>query len=85
VISDLAAHQLPILLEAGVPVTINSDDQLFFGSKVGAEYAVARDVLGLSDSELGAIARTSARVSGAPRHVVSRIETGIDAWLAAPP
>ena len=52
---------------------------------MGAEYAVARDVLGLSDSELAGIARTSARVSGAPRHVVSRIEAGIDAWLAAPP
>jgi len=85
VVSDLAAHQLPILAEAGVPLTLNSDDQLFFGSKVGDEYAVARDVFGLSDAELAAIARTSARVSGAPRRAVTRIEAGIDAWLAAAP
>jgi adenosine deaminase len=81
VVSDLAAHQLPILLEAGVPVTLNSDDQLFFGSRVAEEYALARDAFGLTDAELAAIARTSARVSGAPPPVVARIEAGIDAWL----
>lgn len=84
VVSDLTAHQLPIMVEAGVPVTINSDDQLFFGSLVAQEYAVAREQFGLSDAELADIARTSARVSGAPRHVVTRIEQGIDAWLEAP-
>ena len=30
VVTDIEAHQLPALLEAGVPVTINADDQLYF-------------------------------------------------------
>src|SRR3954454_1788851 len=40
VASEIALHQLPALLNAGVPVTLNADDQLYFGSKVGEEYAL---------------------------------------------
>lgn len=71
-------------LDAGVPVTLNTDDQLFFGSRVAAEYAAARDAFGLSDAELAAIARTSIDVSGAPAHTKTRVHEQIDAWLAAP-
>lgn len=85
VVDDLADHPLPELLEAGVPVTLNSDDQLFFGSQVAEEYAVVQRVFGLSDTELADIARTSAQASGAPAELRARIESDIDAWLAADP
>lgn len=83
VVGDLAQHPLPQLLEAGVPVTLGSDDQLFFGSQVAEEYEVVRQTFGLSDGELAAIARTSARASGAPAALKAEIESGIDTWLAA--
>jgi len=83
VVGNLADHPLPLLLEAGVPVTLGSDDQLFFGSQVAEEYEVVRQVFGLSDSELAGIARTSARASGAPPALKAEIESGIDTWLAA--
>jgi adenosine deaminase len=83
VVDDLADHPLPRMLDAGVPVTLGSDDQLFFGSQVAAEYEVARSTWGLSDDELAAIARTSARASGAPNGVRAEIAGGITAWLAA--
>ncbi len=83
VVDDLADHPLPRMLDAGVPVTLGSDDQLFFGSQVAAEYEVARSTWGLSDDELAAIARTSARASGAPDQVTAQIAGGITAWLAA--
>ena len=35
-VPDLSAHPLPAMLESGVPVTINADDQLFFGSGVAS-------------------------------------------------
>lgn len=83
--STIEAHQIPALLEAGVPVTINADDQLFFGPKVAEEYALVRDAFGLTDEQLAEIARTSARASGASAGTVARMLEGIDAWLATAP
>lgn len=85
VVAAFEDHQLPELLDAGVRVTLNADDQLFFESLIAEEYEKARMVFGLSDSELADIARTSAEVSGAPPATVARMLTGIDAWLAEPP
>ena len=80
VVTSLAEHPLPRMIEAGVPVTLNSDDQLFFGSDIAGEYALARDVLGLSDGDLAAIARTSLRASSASPGTVSRALKDIDHW-----
>jgi adenosine deaminase len=81
-VPSIQAHPLPLMLEAGVPVTLNADDPLFFGSGVAGEYEVARASLGLTDGEIAAIARTSAEVSGADADVVARIHDGIDRWLS---
>jgi len=83
--SAIEAHQIPALLAAGVPITLNADDQLFFGPKVAEEYALVRDAFGLTDEQLAEIARTSARASGAPAGTVASMLGGIDAWLAAAP
>ena len=83
VVGEMGSHPLPRLLDAGVPVTINTDDQLFFGPLLAAEYANVRDAFGLSDDELAGVARTSAEVSGAPADVVAAMHAGIDAWLAS--
>ena len=85
VCSEIEAHQLPTMLAAGVPITINADDQLFFGPKVAEEYALVRSAFALKDEQLAEIARTSARASGAPAETVARMLGGIDAWLAAAP
>lgn len=85
VVRDIAAHMLPAMLDAGVRVTLNADDPLFFGAKVADEYEVVRDELGLSDEQLADIARTSARASGATAATVAAILQGIDAWLAGTP
>jgi adenosine deaminase len=85
VCTAIEAHQLATMLEAGVPVTINADDQLYFGPKVGDEYALVQQAFDLSDEQLAEIARTSARASGAPAATVTRMLSGIDAWLAAGP
>ena len=81
VVQEIEAHQLPTLFEAGVPVTLNADDQLFFGPKVGEEYDLVQRTFALSDEQLAEIARTSIRASGAPAATRERVLREIDGWL----
>lgn len=56
---DRAAHPLHRLIEAGVRVTLGSDDPPFFHTTLGAEY----DQAGLGESALRQITRTSIEAS----------------------
>jgi adenosine deaminase len=78
---SFADHPLPKLLEAGVPVSLNADDPLFFGSGLLGEYEVARHSFGLEDADLAHIARCSIRASGAPDSLKSSALAQIDRWL----
>ncbi|MDR0344286.1 MAG: adenosine deaminase, partial [Nocardiopsaceae bacterium] len=71
------------LLDAGVPVALGADDPLLFGSRLVAQYEIARHVHGLTDPELAEVARMSVRGSAAPPATSSSLLAGIDAWLAA--
>jgi adenosine deaminase len=83
-VSDLAALPLRALLDAGIPVTLGSDDPLLFGSHVTDQYRIARDITGLSDPELAAIAHHSISASAAPLAVQRPIHDAIDNWLQNP-
>ena len=52
-------HPLGALREAGVRITLNSDDPPYFGCSIGGEYAVARERLGVDEGELIEITRTA--------------------------
>lgn len=80
-VADLATLPISALLDAGVPVTLGSDDPLLFGAQVTDQYRIARDTIGLSDAELAAIARHSITASAAPPEVRRLLQDGIDAWL----
>lgn len=54
---DLTAHSLRRLFEAGVKVTINSDDPPYFGGYLTQNFLETRDALGLDDRTIYAIAR----------------------------
>jgi adenosine deaminase len=75
-------HPLPRLLEAGLAVSLNSDDPAMFDSPLAGEYAVARATFGLSDDVLASIARTGVEASFAGEATKARMEQGITAWLA---
>ena len=70
------------LFEAGVPIALGADDPLLFGSRLVAQYGIARRQHGFSDRELADLARLSILGSAAPGDVRSRLLAGIDAWLA---
>jgi adenosine deaminase len=52
-------HPLPPLMDAGVPVTLGSDDPPYFGASIGGEYAVCRERFGFDDERLRGITRTA--------------------------
>ena len=72
------------LLDAGVRIALGADDPLLFGSRLTAQYEIARDAHGLSDDELAGLARMSVEGSAVPQALGARLLAGIDAWLAAP-
>jgi adenosine deaminase len=84
VAADPAAVPLDILLGDAVPVALSADDPLLFGSRLGAQYRIARQVHGLADDQLAELARMSVRGSVAPPDTARRLLAGIDAWLAGP-
>ncbi len=58
-VPTIAAHPLPALLDAGVRVTVNSDDPAYFGGYVGDNYLALASGLGLGLSDLAALAANS--------------------------
>jgi adenosine deaminase len=63
VFDSFETHPLPALREAGVRVTLASDDPPYFGASVGGEYEVARERFGWSEAELEAVTRTAIEAS----------------------
>jgi aminodeoxyfutalosine deaminase len=80
-VASLAEHPLQAFVEAGVTVTINSDDPPMFGTTLNQEYAVAADLLGLDERGLAELARTAVRASYAPDDVKVRVLGEIDASI----
>jgi adenosine deaminase len=58
-VDTMAAHPLPRMLEAGLNVTINSDDPAYFGGYVGDNYRAVQQAFNLSAGDLAALAKAS--------------------------
>jgi adenosine deaminase len=64
VFASFEEHPMRALHEAGVKVTLGSDDPPYFGCSIGGEYAVARERLGFEgEGELEHITRTAIEAS----------------------
>ncbi|UQI43065.1 adenosine deaminase [Streptomyces sp. HU2014] len=74
---------LRTLFDAGVPIALGADDPLLFGSRLAAQYELAREHHGFTDPELAELARQSIRGSRAPADVQARLLGGVDEWLAS--
>jgi adenosine deaminase len=61
-----AAHPFPVLRDAGVRVTLGSDDPPFWQASIGGEYAVARREWGLDDEALRQLTRTAIEAAFVP-------------------
>jgi len=58
-VSDLASHPLKSLMQAGIVVTLNSDDPAYFGGYLTENYVAAAEALGLTRSDLLTLAQAS--------------------------
>jgi adenosine deaminase len=72
-------HNLKRLLDAGVCVTVNSDDPAYFGGYIAANYEAVAQALNLSRADIARLARNSIGASfldeAAKRHWLGKIET----------
>ncbi len=80
-VASYEAHPLLALIEAGVVVTLNSDDPAMFHSNLLEEYEVARRVFGLDDDAIADLARAGVQASFADDTLKQEMEHGIDQWL----
>ncbi|HET8726132.1 MAG TPA: adenosine deaminase [Alphaproteobacteria bacterium] len=70
-------HPFPRLMEAGVKVTLNSDDPPYFGTTVGGEYEVAARHFGLDDRTLAQITRTALKAAFVDEETKARLEAAL--------
>jgi adenosine deaminase len=59
VVDDLAHHPLPVMMAAGLLVSINSDDPAYFGGYIADNYRGAQEQLGFDDATMVDLARNS--------------------------
>ncbi|MYR06207.1 adenosine deaminase [Gordonia sp. SID5947] len=83
-VADIASHPLPALIEAGLHVTINSDDPAYFGGYIDRNYDVVVDAFGLDDEAVAALAHNAVDASFLPDTRKREIRTRIDEWLSVP-
>jgi adenosine deaminase len=74
-VPNLAAHPLPAMLEAGLMVTVNSDDPAYFGGYLDDNIAAVRTEFGLSDAQVATLAANSINASFLPTADKARLLT----------
>ncbi|MCX6402003.1 MAG: adenosine deaminase [Propionibacteriales bacterium] len=79
-VATLAEHPLPVFVEAGVLVTINSDDPPMFGTTLNREYEIAAELLALDAAGVADLSRAAVDASFAPVDVKARLFGEIDAY-----
>jgi aminodeoxyfutalosine deaminase len=79
-VATLADHPIRTFRDAGVVITVNSDDPPMFGTTLNREYEIAAELLGLDEVGLADLARTGVRESFAEADVKARIVAEIDTY-----
>ncbi|WP_282694044.1 adenosine deaminase [Streptomyces sp. CC208A] len=85
-VAALDEHPIRRMAEAGVLVTVNSDDPPMFGTDLNTEYAVAARLLGLDERGLAALAKNAVEASfldpAGKERLAAEIDTYTEGWLA---
>lgn len=80
VFPDLRDHNLGDFLDAGVRVTVNSDDPAYFGGYVGDNYLAIAGALDLTQADLVVLARNSLDASFLPDGEKAALVAELDAY-----
>ncbi|WP_435748016.1 adenosine deaminase [Nocardioides sp. SYSU DS0663] len=84
-VPDLAAHPITAFRDAGVTVTVNSDDPPMFGTTLNREYEIAADLFDLDQHGVADLARAAVQASFAEPDVKQRVLAEIDDYLDGAP
>lgn len=77
---SMAAHPIERLRQAGVRVSVNTDDPALLRTSLEREYALCQAAFGWSDEVLRSVARTSIDASFAGAEVKQRLHTALGLW-----
>ncbi|MFJ8663868.1 adenosine deaminase [Streptomyces sp. NPDC093795] len=84
-VATLDEHPIRQMVDAGVLVTVNSDDPPMFGTDLNSEYAVAARLLGLDERGVAALAKNAVEASfldaAGKARIAAEIDTYTDGWL----
>lgn len=79
---DMRAHPIQRLFEAGVVVTVNSDDPAYFGGYVNENYRAVQRAFTMNATELTQLAKNSFTASFLPEDEKKKRIAEIDAYVA---
>ena len=82
VFPSIGQHNLKRLLEAGLMVTINSDDPAYFGGYVGDNYIAAQEALDLSREDIERLAANSFTASFLPEDAKRMLLDELKSYIA---
>ncbi|MET8680825.1 adenosine deaminase [Streptomyces sp. NPDC004647] len=82
-VARLDEHPLMEMVEAGVLVTINSDDPPMFGTDLNTEYDVAARLLDLDETGLAELAKNAVGASFLDESAKNKLAAEIDGYTAA--
>ena len=82
-VETLAEHPIKQMYDAGVLVTVNSDDPPMFGTTLTREYEIAASLLGLDQAGVAALATNAVRASFLPEEDKALLSGEIAGYLAA--
>ena len=82
-VPSLAEHPLPAMVEAGLFVTINSDDPPMFGTTLENEYLIAAQLLDLDAAGVAKLAKRGVEASFLPEPEKAKLTAEIDEYAAS--
>jgi aminodeoxyfutalosine deaminase len=79
----LEEHPIKQMYDAGVLVTVNSDDPPMFNTTLNREYEIAADLLALDETGITALAKNAVRASFLPQPDKTALEAEMDDYLGS--
>jgi adenosine deaminase len=83
VVPSLAAHKLRAMIDAGLSVSLHSDDPAYFGGYVNENFIQCRQALDLSVDDIVTLARNSLTAAFVPPAEAARHLASLDAYVEA--
>jgi adenosine deaminase len=83
VVDTAADHPLRRLMDAGLLVTVNSDDPAYFGGYLTDNYVAMAEALDLDDADLVRLAKASFEASFLPEDRKAELVSEVDAYAEA--